>query len=79
MGKKRRCVEQFGNQIGYWTGKGENREFIPLTNFGIRVLKFIEAPAELPDYKGFLVEVTQNLKRTAVKGYANGLTVILHA
>ena len=61
-------MEQFGNQIGYWTGKGENREFIPLTNFGIRVLKFIEAPAELPDYKGFLVEVTQDLKRTTVKG-----------
>jgi hypothetical protein len=72
MGKKRRLVEQFGNKIGYWSGKGESREFIALTNFGVRILKFIEAP---PDYKGFLVEVTQDRKRTAVKGY--GMAVML--
>ena len=62
-------VEQFGNKIGYWSGKGASGEFVALTNFGIRILKFIEAPAQLPDYKGFLVEVTQDRKRTAVKGY----------
>ena len=68
MGKKRRLVKQYGNKIGYWSGKGENREFIALTNFGVRILKFVEAPAQLPDYKGFLVGVTQDRKTTAVKG-----------
>ena len=68
MGKKRRLVEQFGNKIGYWSGKRESREFIALTNFGVRIQKFIEAPVQLPDYKGFL---TQDRKRTAVKGYGS--------
>ena len=77
MGKKRRVVEQFGNKIGYWSGKGESREFIALTNFGVRILKFIEAPSQLPDYKGFLVEVTQDRKRTAVKGYGSNATFML--
>ena len=71
MGKKRRLIEQFGNKIGYWSGKRESREFIALTNFGVRILKFIEAPVQLPEYKGFLVEVTQDRKRTAVKGYGS--------
>ena len=69
MAKKRRIVEQVGNKLGHWSGRGESREFIALTNFGVRVLKFIEAPTQLPDYKGFLVEVTQDRKRSAVKGY----------
>ena len=59
---------QYRNKIGFWTGKGERREFVPLTNFGIRLLKFVKAPAELPDYKGFVVEVTQELKRRTLTG-----------
>ena len=41
MGKKRRLVEQFGNKIGYWSGKGESGEFIAHTIFGVQILKFI--------------------------------------
>lgn len=32
---------------------------MPLTNFGLRLLKHVRAPAELPHYSGFLVEVSQ--------------------
>ena len=71
MGRTRRKVEQVGSKIGYWTKRGgAHGEFIELTNFGLRMLKFVQAPADLPEYSGFIVEVTQELKRRGtVKGY----------
>ena len=70
MGKRRHKLEQLENKIGYWAGKGVGRgEFVQLTNFGLRLLKFVEAPAELLKYSGYLVEVTQELKRRTEIGY----------
>ena len=68
MSKRKRALKQHDNKIGYWTGKGDQREFVPLANFGVRILRFVTAPAQLPDYKGFIVEVTQVLKRQTLKG-----------
>ena len=61
-------------QNWHWSGKGESGEFIALTNFGVRILKFIEALAQLPDYKGFLVD----RKRTAVKEYCSNAVFVVH-
>lgn len=68
MGKKRRHIVQHNNKIGYWAGSGERREFYPLTNFGVSILKFVEGPSEQPDYKGFIVEVTQEQRGRTLKG-----------
>ena len=53
MSKRKRALKQHDNKIGYWTGKGDQREFVPLANFGVRILRFVTAPAQLPDYKGY--------------------------
>ena len=70
MGRRKRKVEQVENKIGYWTSKraGHDGEFVELTNFGLRMLKFVQAPCEFPEYSGFVVEVTQELKRRTAKG-----------
>ena len=36
--------------------------FVTLGNFGVCLLKFVQAPEQLPDYIGFVVQVSQNLK-----------------
>ena len=54
---------QYEHKIGCWKGKAENRRFVTLGNFGVRLLKFVQAPEQLPDYIGFVVQVSQNLKR----------------
>ena len=48
------------HRVGYWAklkGK-ETRQFVPLTNFGLKLLRHIEAPACLTGESGFVVEVT---------------------
>lgn len=56
MGKEL-CTHK--SSIGFWKGSGEAKQFIPLTNFSMKFTKFVKAPAQLPDYAGFLVRVTQ--------------------
>jgi len=52
---------QENHTIGYWKqGKsGKEKRFCILANFGLRLLKHVKAPAELPQHSGFVVEVTQ--------------------
>lgn len=52
-------LDQHGFRIGFWKGKRDNKEFVPLTNFILRFMKFITAPEQLLDYAGFIVEVSQ--------------------
>ena len=60
------------HRIGYWAmGKAEKRQFVSLTNFGVKLLKHVETPASLREESGFVVEVTQKLKgaTTVRSGY----------
>ncbi len=66
MGKD---LDQHDLKIGYWKGKGENKLFVPLTNFVIKFEKFITTPDQLPDYAGFIVEVVQRKGKNVVKGF----------
>lgn len=59
--------------IGFWKGKtGRERSFCALTNFGLRLLKHIRAPAELPQYSGFVVEVSQRQRSRAGHSVVHG-------
>ena len=73
-----RNIVQHEQRIGYWKGRrgqGDVRTFVPVANFAVRLLKFIQSPEEIPDFKGFLVEVSLNQKRregeVIVKGCVN--------
>ena len=66
MGKQR--LVQHHNQIGYWKGSGSKKEFAVLTNFGMTFLKFVESPPQLPEFKGFVVEVRQGHKKNIQAG-----------
>ena len=50
--------------IGFWAKGREKRQFVPLTNFRLKLLA-VEAPASLREESGFVVEVTKKLKGTA--------------
>lgn len=63
---------QYKHKIGYWKGKAENRHFVTLGNLGVRLLKFVQAPEQLPDYIGFVVQVSQNLKRGGIDAVKEG-------
>ena len=55
MGKNRKILTQYDHQIGYWvSGKKGIGKFEPLTTFGLRLLKHVQAPNEA----GFVVEVS---------------------
>lgn len=56
-------ITQHEHKIGYWKGRDESREFVTLGNFGLQLLKFVQASEQLPDYMGFLVRVSQSVKR----------------
>lgn len=61
---------QWHHKIGYWKNE---KEFHPLTNFGLRLMKFVPAPSCVPKedsakYKGYIVEVTQKSKRGVIRG-----------
>lgn len=67
-----RRLIQYNHRIGYWKkGSGNtNKQFIPLTNFGVELLTFIPAPEGLsPSYKGYLVRVTQQKRGGINEGY----------
>ena len=67
-----RHLIQYNHRIGYWKkGCGSaNKQFIPLTNFGVELLTFIPAPEGLsPSYKGYLVPVTQRNRGSTIKEY----------
>ena len=63
---------QYEQKIGYWKDKAENCHFVTLGNFGVRLLKFVQAPKQLPDYIGFVVQVSQNLKRGRIDAVKEG-------
>lgn len=51
---------QENHTIGYWKGQSSKpKNYYMLANFGLRLLKHVRAPKELPQYSGFMVEVTQ--------------------
>ena len=52
-------IVQDNNAIGYWKGQGSKKSFHKLTNFGLRLMKHVRAPKELPQYSGFMVQVSQ--------------------
>ena len=63
---------QYEHKIGYWKGKAENHHFVTLGNFGVRLLKFVQAPEQLPYYAGFVVQVSQNLMRGGIDAVKEG-------
>lgn len=58
---------QVEDQIGYWKDK-RCSNFVVLANFGVRMLKHVAAPKELPKETGFLVEVTQRKYKKSGSG-----------
>lgn len=53
-------IVQEDHTFGYWKGKtGKGKSFVKLSNFGIKLKKHVRAPKEMPQYSGFVVEVTQ--------------------
>lgn len=51
-------IVEYQYKVGYWS-KGEEKrgKFVTLTNFCIRLLKYVQAPEQKDS--GFVVEVTQ--------------------
>ncbi len=68
MGKKKK-ITQHDYRIGYWASgsKGVGR-FQPLTTFGLRLLKHVKAPEDLPNDAGFVVEVAEKRKDEIKRG-----------
>ena len=62
------------HRVGYWAKGKEKHQFVPLTNFGLKLLKHVEAPSSLREESGFVVEVTQKLKGTARIRSGYGIT-----
>ena len=59
MGKNRKFLTRYNHQIGYWvSGKKGIGKFERLTTFGLRLLKHVQAPKELPNEARFVVEVS---------------------
>ena len=52
-------IVQENHSIGYWRGKQGNDNGRSLANFALKLRKHVTAPAELPQYSGFVVEVSQ--------------------
>ena len=48
-------------RLGYWSKEKDRveRRFHPLTNFSLRLLKYVNMPKDHEDKSGFVVEVTQ--------------------
>lgn len=65
---------QVEDQIGYWKDK-RCSNFVVLANFGVRMLKHVAAPKELPKETGFLVVTQRKYKKSGsgsselLKGY----------
>lgn len=60
MPPKKKHIRQHDHEIGYWTGgKRDVGRFEALTNFGVKLLKHVVAPQELPSETCFVVRVTQ--------------------
>ena len=59
-------IVQNEHRIGYWSWTSKSKEFVPLTNFGIHLTNFVEAPPILPDY-GFLAKATQLIGRQGLQ------------
>ena len=62
MPPKKKQVRQHNHEISYWTGgkRGVGR-FEALTNFGLKLLKRVVTPPELPNETCFVVQVTQKM------------------
>lgn len=64
---KKKIVE-YDNRVGYWTkGDAQRGKFVPLTNFSLRLVKYVKVPASVQD-SGFVVEVTQKKGQRIVTG-----------
>ena len=62
MPPKKKKIKQHRHEIGYWTGgKSGVGRFEGLTNFGLKLLKHVVAPQELPMETCFVVAVTQSM------------------
>ena len=62
-------IVQNNHCIGLYKEKRGRSTFLPLTNFGLRLLKHVRSPAELSNYSGFVVEVTQKQQRTSADSH----------
>ena len=58
---------ELDNQIGYWKKCKKRKCFIALANFGLRLMKCILPPPNLPKESGFMVEIAQKRKHGIVK------------
>ena len=57
-----RSIVQYKHRVGYWTkGEGETQreKFVSLTNFSLKLLKYVKAPIALVRESGFVLKVTQ--------------------
>lgn len=68
---KHKLVE-YNGKVGYWTKGGEHRgKFVSLTNFCLKLIKYVKAPESLAKESGFLVEVSQLINGKRVFGYGS--------
>lgn len=78
MPPKKKHIRQHDHEIGYWTGgKRDVGRFEALANFGVKLLKHVVAPQELPSETCFVVRVTQ--KMGASQSLEKGLVIYLHS
>ena len=67
------ALVQENHTIGFWKGKsGRERSFCVLMNFGLWLLKHVRALSELPEYLGFIVEVSQRQRSLAGHSVVHG-------
>ena len=61
-----RKITECGNRLGYWSkdkGDRAQRRFHPLTNFSLKLVRYVSTPKHHEDKSGFLVEVTQRREK----------------
>lgn len=63
-------IVEYNGKVGYWTkGRSHRGNFVPLTNFCLRLLQYIRVPDTLTKESGFLVEVKQTINGRSTVGY----------
>ena len=61
-----RKIVEFANRLGYWSKDKSGRvqrRFHPLTNFSLKLVKYVSTPKHHESQSGFLVEVTQRREK----------------
>ena len=58
-------LRQHQHRIGVWkgSGAGESKRFEALTNFSLQFINFVESPATLKGYQGYMATATLHKRK----------------